>query len=334
MEKKMNYLTIDDAIAAYQRAREDNDEVSLQVAYNNIIKFYNPNSFKNVWWKKYGWLYDFDKDDFNADYYAKFIECLNKFSSETKAGKKMTLNNYFYSAAERMYGIIIKSINTAKRNPSQICPMCSKETANISSHIRECHKDIVWNGIVDLGFDEKSFVAGCPFCPKHLKVKKCATDIKEQIIQHVAKVHSTILFDSFKDIYPEFYLGNNHVRSITEFNYKDDEYYDIIEQSSSLEDSECHMISDVDKSISLEHFINTNKTELEDQIVEFILDAKVRSISGGIMNHRRLNAWRVKQHLESGGDPNDLPEKIDKKTFSEAIRKLQDKMITSGMVER
>lgn len=331
MLKKEKYQYLDSIIEKYQYARDNNDDSSLQYYYDEILKYYNPFDFKNVWWKKYAWIYDFEQDEFDGDYRAKFIDCINKYCPNNSSSKKITLNNYFYSAIEKMYAGMVIKINTAKRNPSQICPICGEITSNISSHIREFHKDIVWDKLIELGMnEEKGFIGGCTFCPKHLPRKKCDTSDKKQIIDHISKYHSTILFDRFKEMFPHMYIGNNHVKNISEYNFTDNEDFDVIDfiEANSNSTQEYDILSNVGKSESLANFVNSDKTDLENKIIEFIFDSKIKNIDGGSMTHRQINNWMEKN---KGASESDTP-KISKKDFDIAIRTLKDKMISSGMV--
>lgn len=332
MAKKTDNEHLDLVILNYQKARDSNDDLSIQYYYDEILKYYNPMNFKNVWWKKYGWIYDFDSDEFDGDYRAKFIDCINKYIPSSKTGKKITLNNYFYSAIEKMYAGIVIKVNTAKRNPSQVCPICSKITSNISSHVREEHKDIVWSKLIELGMnEEKGFVGGCPFCPKHLPKKKCDSNDKNDIVNHISKYHSTILFDQFKDMFPHMYIGNNHIKNMSEYNLVDNDDFDIIDfienNSSNNYINNFDIMSNLSKSESMANFVNSEKTELENLIIEFIFDSRIKNIDGGTMNHRQLNNWLNKKRDQS----NSTDLRVSKKDFDYAIRMLKDKMLSSGL---
>jgi hypothetical protein len=305
----------EDAILRYQYAIKEHDDLLAEKCYNEILKHYNPFDYRNVWWRKYGWLYNFDEEEFDTDYKIKFIQCICKFSPKNN---KQNINNYFFKACENMYGTIINRRNTNKRNIKQKCPICLKYAQNISSHIKDNHYELAWDNVLSIGMSEKNFKDGCPFCPNYLPIKKIQSENIDEIKKHLSKFHPGMIFEKFKELFPNFYIGNDHLSLFSELDSDNEGFYDIINEKNSIRDSE--------NSIGLSYFINLEKDEIENIIIEYIFDVKVSTLNSGI-NYRKLNNW-LKNKRDSCKYSNTT---VSKKQYEEAINSLQNKITMSGL---
>ena len=254
----MKCQNAEEAIEKYQEAKNSNNFSEAEIWYEEILTHYNPINYRNVWWRKYGWLYNFETNDFNSDYIIKFIDCLNKFKSKDSKGNYRNINNYFFSAIKNMYSAMIYNINKSDNNPKIRCPACGKIIKNAYLHIKEEHNDILWEKITELGISEQSFEKGCPICPHYLPRKQCKTTDKNKILDHVLKIHSSLLFEKFKELYPGNYLECKDIINISDLTSLSEDEQDFLEFIENKNE-----ISDMSKSVSVENFISSDKTEIE-----------------------------------------------------------------------
>ncbi len=323
-KKFIKTSSAEESVVCYQNSRKRNDDIESEAFYEEIIFHYDPLDYYNVWWKKYAWLYNFDQDVFKSDYLFCFIKSINCFKTKEnlKSGGveikgQGTLNNYFYKTLQQHYSNEIKHQNAAKRNPTQICPICSKKTSPLSSHILLDHvEQLTDKKLYELGITTSSFDEGCPLCPKHLPRKRCKINgldeqkKKNKIYEHIANFHSSLVLEQFKEDYPNYFISNDHTKCVSEYQKDQSEEYINLTEDYTQNDGEISAIN-FHNSEAFNYFIDIEMSEDERQIVEYILSSDVKTVANGKLTNTKVG--------------------LPKKRFIAAMKNIKDRMSCVGL---
>ncbi len=282
-KKSKEYQTqLEDAILRYQKALETNNQRAIDLYYNKICAIYPPNLHIQEWYNQYYYLYD-SYDDFSIEYMKIFCNVLSNWQPRnlrkvSRYGGSGEFKNYFIGALHHNYINLVKADNAAKRNPSCKCPICDKFVSPLSTHLRKCHSDILWNHINNSGFDLET-LAHCPFCKsfKTPRTIECTCEtvkddceickknaLKEAIKKHLLSKHSTLLFQKFNEMYPGYQTVSPRLMSV--YNQDDNEgdencTYDRIEDSNKIND-----------------LVNMNLSLIEEKIISNALSGKKKIV--------------------------------------------------------
>jgi hypothetical protein len=305
---KVTSSNIEDAIFNYQKAIENNFESQIEKYYSEIVTFYNPNSFKNYWWKKYGWIYDFEESVFNSDYRFCFMKAISNYKTKDilkNYGKNITgsgsIANYFRMVLQKHFSGIIKGRNIAKRNPFQNCPICYGKFSPLSTHILNKHAEkFISEKFAELNITEKDFINGCPFCPKMVPNRVCKTQDINEINEHIVKYHSSFILEKFKEAYPNIYIANDHTKTFSDYVSDETSEFDILENNINT-DLKSKDIEIINKNAFVD-FMQMDFTPEEKKIITYIMNVKnIKNIDDGKLNSSSIRMSRKKfnQALDS-----------------------------------
>ena len=249
------------AIIRYQNALIEKDKQSMNDSYKKICEIYKPQLYLQTWFKKYGWLYD-SMDDFTQEYLDVFCKVLKEWKPKEQRGKSRYngqghFKNYFWGSLSHRFSNAVKKDSAAKRNISSMCPLCSEYVNVLSTHLIENHHSILWDKLSELGVNANTIIT-CPCC-KSFKVKKNDLTANEQVRHHLLKSHTNLIFEKFKDDYPDHVTISPRITSIFIESDNDDDnicLYDVTPKSNN----------------KLDYLLQQNLSDIQVKIVEKILN--------------------------------------------------------------
>ena len=262
LNKKATYSQekLELAILYYQEKLANGNKYDIDRAYKNICKIYSPLAHIQEWYNQYHYLYD-SYDDFTQDYIRIFCNVLSNWKPRNQRRKSRydgsgEFKNYFIGALQHNYINLVKADNAGKRNPSQKCPICDKWVNPLSTHILNHHQHLLWDHLNNIKIDLNS-IHHCPFCKSHKMPRtfECLPDCEKQesggcsecadfyriqaLRKHFLSKHSSMLFQKFNELYPNYQTVSPRALSIY---LPDDEdgdnacYYDHIEDHNKIQD--------------------------------------------------------------------------------------------------
>lgn len=266
-------ISLEAAILRYQKSLLTTNKQLIERCYREICRIYPPLTHMQEWWNQYHYLYD-SHEDFESDYIKIFCNVLSNWQPRSK--RKVSryngtgeFKNYFIGALQHNYINLVKADNAGKRNPSQKCPICEKWVNPLSTHILNCHQDIMWNWMKEQKYDF-TLLDRCPLCKTHKmpRTYNCYEDCENQIdggcyncIQnkkieiikkHLISKHSTILFQRFNELYPNHQTVSPRALSVYMSEDNDSEencYYDQIKDDNLIEKFMMLEMSDLESKI-------------------------------------------------------------------------------------
>ena len=270
---------IEQAILDYQNALKVQNQISINSAYKKVCSLYSPHSHMQEWYGQYHYLYD-SFEDFSQDYIRIFCNVLSNWKPRNARKKSRydgsgEFKNYFIGALQHNFINLVKADNAGKRNPSQKCPICDKWVNPLSTHILNHHKDLLWDHLQNSNIDLTTLKC-CPFCKSHKmprtfeceescenKVEGACDSCKmykriEALKKHFLSKHSSMLFQKFNELYPNYQTVSPRALSIyiTEDNDGEENcYYDHVEDQNKID-----------------HFMKFSMSELENMIINNALN--------------------------------------------------------------
>jgi hypothetical protein len=249
------------AIIKYQNALEAKDQSQINLFYKKICDIYKPQLYMKGWFSQYGWLYD-SEEDFNQEFLDIFCKVLRKWKPKDKRGKSKYngqghFKNYFWSALDNSFSNAVKKDSAAKRNITSLCPLCHEYVNVLSTHLINHHTDLLWSKLKDEGIDIENRIT-CPYC-NSFKVKKNIDNPNEQLKHHLEKSHTALIFEKFKEDYPDHVTISPKTTSINIDAENDDGkvcLYDVTP----------------DKGNKIELLLQLNLSELQYKILDKILN--------------------------------------------------------------
>ena len=260
---------LESAILAYQHALSTGNSAEIADAYNAVSRIYPPLNFVNKWYRKYRHLYD-TREDFIQEYLIKFCEVLAKWKPrdirpQSKFGGSGNFMNYYWSALQKHYSNLVKRAAAGRRNTSCMCPICETWCISLSTHLRKSHEELLWDQMDAFGMPVE-MLTRCPFCTSH-KVPRTApcshqprgacddclqTYGNQKLREHLLSAHSGLLFERFRDIYPNHITLSSRPASVYMFDDDgDDDFnlYDVVPDTGHLQSLLASTLTPVQKSI-------------------------------------------------------------------------------------
>lgn len=266
-------ISLEAAILRYQKSLLTTNKQLIERCYREICRIYPPLTHMQEWWNQYHYLYD-SHEDFESDYIKIFCNVLSNWQPRSK--RKVSryngtgeFKNYFIGALQHNYINLVKADNAGKRNPSQKCPICEKWVNPLSTHILNCHQDIMWNWMKEQKYDF-TLLDRCPLCKTHKmpRTYNCSDECENQveggcldciqnkkieiIKKHLISKHSTILFQRFNELYPNHQTVSPRALSVYMSEDNDSEencYYDQIKDDNLIEKFMMLEMSDLESKI-------------------------------------------------------------------------------------
>ena len=266
-------ISLEAAILRYQKSLLTTNKQLIERCYREICRIYPPLTHMQEWWNQYHYLYD-SHEDFESDYIKIFCNVLSNWQPRSK--RKVSryngtgeFKNYFIGALQHNYINLVKADNAGKRNPSQKCPICEKWVNPLSTHILNCHQDIMWNWMKEQKYDFTK-LDRCPLCKTHKmpRTYNCSDECENQveggcldciqnkkieiIKKHLISKHSTILFQRFNELYPNHQTVSPRALSVYMSEDNDSEencYYDQIKDDNLIEKFMMLEMSDLESKI-------------------------------------------------------------------------------------
>lgn len=231
---------LEDAVIKYKDAAERQDNYDMEMAYKNVIGIYDPLKYYHNWYNQYKYLFD-SQEDFLADYLKVFVNVLSNWTPRNKRKKSRydgsgDFKNFFIGSLSHNYINMVKADQAAKRNTTNLCPICSQWVSPLSTHILNNHSDLIWQYLDEMGIDTES-LTGCPFCAnfKMPKTTETRMEMTEFIKQHIKSKHTSVLFHRFNDLYPDSPTISPKTTSTNiEENNDELDVYDIVEDENNL----------------------------------------------------------------------------------------------------
>jgi len=235
------------------------------------------------WWNQYHYLYD-SQEDFASDYIKIFCNVLSNWKPRnsrkiSRYGGSGEFKNYFIGALQHNYINLVKADNAGKRNPSQKCPICEKWVNPLSTHILVHHHHILWDHLKNTGIILEE-LERCSFCKSHKMPRsyECLEDCEDKkdgscekcmIIQrtaiirkHILSKHSTMLFQKFNELYPNYQTVSPRALSVYMSEEDDSEnicYYDSLKDENKIN-----------------NLMNLTLDEVENKIISTILNGSTK----------------------------------------------------------
>jgi hypothetical protein len=272
LNKARTQENLEHAILKYQKSLTTNNNQLIDKCYKDICKLYPPLMHMQEWWNQYHYLYD-SQEDFTQDYIRIFCNVLSNWKPRNVRKKSRydgsgEFKNYFIGALQHNYINLVKADNAGKRNPSQKCPICEKWVNPLSTHILNHHSHILWDHLeaTNIKLNE---ITHCPFCKSHKMprtfecLESCENpvpggcEICKKLItvaalkKHFLSKHSTMLFQKFNELYPNYQTISPRAMSVYMAEEEDDEncYYDHVEDTNRLDDLMKYSMSDLETKI-------------------------------------------------------------------------------------
>jgi len=275
--------SLEASILKYQKGLLTNNKHYIERCYREVCKLYPPYLHMQEWWSQYHYLYD-SQEDFASDYIKIFCNVLSNWKprstrKKSRYGGSGEFKNYFIGALQHNYINLVKADNAGKRNPSQKCPICEKWATPLSTHLLNHHTDILWTHLDKIGYklDE---LERCPFCKSHkmprsyecdetCEIKKdggceiCIVNKRTAIIKkHILSKHSSMLFQKFNTLYPNYQTVSP--RALSVYMSEEDDKEDI-----------CYYDSLKDEN-KINNLMNLSLDEVENKIISTILNGSSR----------------------------------------------------------
>jgi len=272
LNKARTQENLEYAILKYQKSLTTNNNQLIDRCYKDICKLYPPLMHMQEWWNQYHYLYD-SQEDFTQDYIRIFCNVLSNWKPRNVRKKSRYVGsgefkNYFIGALQHNYINLVKADNAGKRNPSQKCPICEKWVNPLSTHILNHHGHILWDHLEAIKIII-SEITHCPFCKSHKMPRtfecldECedkvadGCDICKKIItitalkKHFLSKHSTMLFQKFNELYPNYQTISPRALSVYMSEEDDDEncYYDQVQDNNRLDNLMKYSMSDLETKI-------------------------------------------------------------------------------------
>jgi hypothetical protein len=267
------------AILKYQKSLTTNNNQLIDRCYKDICKLYPPLMHMQEWWNQYHYLYD-SQEDFTQDYIRIFCNVLSNWKPRNVRKKSRYVGsgefkNYFIGALQHNYINLVKADNAGKRNPSQKCPICEKWVNPLSTHILVHHHHILWDHLKHTGIILED-LERCSFCKSHKmprsyeclencenkkdgSCEKCMIIQRTAIIRkHILSKHSSMLFQKFNELYPDYQTVSPRALSVYMSEEDDNEnicYYDSIKDENKIN-----------------NLMNLSLDEVENKIISTILN--------------------------------------------------------------
>ena len=272
-----------------QQSNEQNQSLTtnnnqlIDRCYKDICKLYPPLMHMQEWWNQYHYLYD-SQEDFQQDYIRIFCNVLAAW--KPRGARKQSrydgtgeFKNYFIGALQHNYINLVKADNAGKRNPSQKCPICEKWVNPLSTHILVHHHHILWDHLKNTGIILVE-LERCSFCKSHKmprsyecleecedkkdgSCEKCMIIQRTAIIKkHILSKHSSMLFQKFNELYPDYQTVSPRALSVymSEEDDGDDVcYYDSLKNDNKIQD-----------------FLNLEMNDVESKIINNILNGNLK----------------------------------------------------------
>ena len=272
LKKARTQENLEHAILKYQKSLSTNNNQLIDKYYKEVCKLYPPLMHMQEWWNQYHYLYD-SQEDFTQDYIRIFCNVLSNWKPRGVRKKSRydgsgEFKNYFIGALQHNYINLVKADNAGKRNPSQKCPICEKWVNPLSTHILNHHGHILWDHLEATNI-KIAEISHCPFCKSHKmprtfeclencenqKAGGCETCRKSITIaalkKHFLSKHSTMLFQKFNELYPNYQTISPRAMSVYMAEEEDDEncYYDHVEDTNKLDDLMKYSMTDLEFKI-------------------------------------------------------------------------------------
>jgi hypothetical protein len=267
------------AILKYQEALLSGNKWRIDRQYKEVCKLYPPYLHMQEWWNQYHYLYD-SQEDFASDYIKIFCNVLSNWKPRntrkvSRYGGSGEFKNYFIGALQHNYINLVKADNAGKRNPSQKCPICEKWVNPLSTHILVHHHHILWDHLKNTGIILEE-LERCSFCKSHkmprsyecdeaCEVRKdggceiCIVKKRTEIIRkHILSKHSSMLFQKFNELYPDYQTVSPRALSVYMSEEDDNEdicYYDSLKDENKIN-----------------NLMNLTLDEVENKIISTILN--------------------------------------------------------------
>ena len=264
---------LEKAILKYQEALLTGDKWRIDRNYKEVCKLYPPYLHMQEWWNQYHYLYD-SHEDFASDYIKIFCNVLSNWKPRnsrkvSRYGGSGEFKNYFIGALQHNYINLVKADNAGKRNPSQKCPICDKWVNPLSTHILIHHHHILWDHLKNTGINLEE-LERCNFCKSHKMPRsyeclencedkkdgcceKCMIIQRTAIIKkHILSKHSSMLFQKFNELYPDYQTVSP--RALSVYMSEDDDsddicYYDSLRNDNKVNDLMNLTLNDVESKI-------------------------------------------------------------------------------------
>ena len=267
------------AILKYQESLLSGNKWRIDKQYKEVCKLYPPYLHMQEWWNQYHYLYD-SQEDFASDYIKIFCNVLSNWKPRntrkvSRYGGSGEFKNYFIGALQHNYINLVKADNAGKRNPSQKCPICEKWVNPLSTHILVHHHHILWDHLKKTGIILEE-LERCSFCKSHKMPRSyecdetceankdggceiCIVKKRTEIIRkHILSKHSSMLFQKFNELYPDYQTVSPRALSVYMSEEDDNEdicYYDSIKDENKIN-----------------NLMNLSLDEVENKIISTILN--------------------------------------------------------------
>jgi hypothetical protein len=270
---------LESAILKYQEALLSGNKWRIDRNYKEVCKLYPPYLHMQEWWNQYHYLYD-SQEDFASDYIKIFCNVLSNWKPRntrkvSRYGGSGEFKNYFIGALQHNYINLVKADNAGKRNPSQKCPICEKWVNPLSTHILVHHHHILWDHLKSTGIILED-LERCSFCKSHKmprsyeclencenkkdgSCEECMIIQRTAIIRkHILSKHSSMLFQKFNELYPDYQTVSP--RALSVYMSEEDDNEDVCYYDSLKDDNK------------INNLMNLSLDEVENKIIATILN--------------------------------------------------------------
>lgn len=298
-----DHAELESEILAYQKSLINGDSLSQEQHFKNICRIYKPQEYIPKWYAHYKHLYD-SLEDFEQDYMRVFCTTLAAWKPRhlrkpSRYGGKGHFQNFFWGALSHSYINGVKSEAAAKRNLQQQCPICGDWCNPLSTHLLNNHIDLLWERLGEMGY-AMSELTGCPFCrsfklPKkqNLTESEYREKVTETLKKHMSSMHSSVLFETFHEKFPEHLTVSAKAVSI------------YIHDSDNEEDSNAY--DNFESKQGFDNLMALNLSPLQMVIIE-----------------RILNDGLLHLHYDSNYE-------CTEEEFNDALNGLQDALVIAGI---
>jgi hypothetical protein len=270
-----NQSKLEELILKYQAAHVAKDKAKIDEYFKEITNIYQPLNYTQFWYKQYHYLYD-TADDFIQDYLVVFLKALKHWKPKHLRGNSRHENGsgkfmaYFWSILKYGYINKVKEASAGRRNAPEQCPHCNSWCNSLSAHILKKHSDLLWKRLAEKGYDIHE-LSECPLCISH-KVKKSSQfeEKNAKLRKHMQAMHSSLIFEKFKELYPNHNTLNLRPLSVNTSNDDSEEIslYDTIAADSSIYDLLAQDLSPVQKNIITRILNGSKKAKYDSKIYD------------------------------------------------------------------
>lgn len=298
-----DHAELESEILAYQQSLVDKNTISQESHFQNICEIYKPREYIPKWYAHYKHLYD-SLEDFEQDYMRVFCTTLAAWKPRhlrkpSRYGGKGHFQNFFWGALSHAYINGVKSEAAAKRNLQQQCPLCDEWCNPLSTHLLNNHVDLLWDRLKEMGYSVYE-LTGCPFCrsfktPKRQNLSEAEhkEKITSMLKKHMISMHSSVLFETFHDKFPEHLTVSAKPVSV------------YIHDSDNEEDANAY--DGFESKPSIDNLLSLNLSPLQRLIID-----------------RILNDGLTNLHYDASYE-------CDEKEFQDALCGLQDALVIAGI---